>query len=1372
MADQQLQQSQPGVRAEPVFIRSPSALESLSSVITGVSSYVANSLPTTFAMPTRGFTSPSSPAFPGNPSSPYYYPPAAQGSSNPLLGSQQDSVCVLTNGDVVLFSAFDWIEAGPLVKNRTSRRFCLLLGYADGMQIWDITHPDNIHEIVSVRDPDSEVSLLKVLPSPRVPAGKIDQFEQVRPLLAVISNKKTDDGDVSHKKLEIYSLATHQVVKTLDFGEGPDYDISALDVNERGLVLALTAPGEGTRLLMLNQLTLQPMHPKPTVLNDVAYPGVFALGTRLLTYVTTSESPNDSSDIKNGEESDGGGGYQDLAKGVAKEVFGGVKMLGGFAHQTLSSYWSGTQGANATASTSPPVQSGFNRSPHRHTRRSSASVDHDRASSHVSHRRRHDDNSPHKKEAIGTVIIRDITLANMPIVAHFKPHDHPITGCKFSPSGRLLLTVSRHGNVFHIHEVRPSVNPGSRHVYKLSRGITHASVEDIVFNEDETWVAVTTSRGTTHLYAINPFGGTPDVGAHMYTGVVNWTATAIEYPTSLNALCRIKQRHHIPDVILSSRYDLDGGMDPFAPGVGDKRRGSLRRQNSQDSVSSAGTGTSDSSQGYLSRLQQNYGSLSGGRQRAMIATHFLPSSTIFASEPGSVALSPGEFDGSVDGPFGPGSGDSRRRDGSSSSSAQNSSTLLMNRSKAPPVSTTARLQSTASQLWQTLSPPAAAVVQHAAHGLASIPGLVVETSRRGPVATVRSRTISWTGANIQPNSPKHHPHLPGSRDSRGDGQSEGGSAAASTKDSNTKDSEVPLAVQQQLASQGSLVEPERGPSFADIYVFSPLGMLTLHRCWVSSVPTKKTYNGRAVVTADLELAPEDVAEWTLNRSGDWAPVKRSLTLPTGFKATQQQTNGKAKKSTPNTASGHGTSRWLAHAEISTYDNGMHAGWKGQYPLLSQTLAAQGSLASTVTLTQPQHLLWKSPQFSFQTYVDSVEQVHQDFLEGTATAVKTLNLRRGVAIVAGKDPRSTADASRDLNKPWISGIAVAADGRGVRGHGRVESHDGDAEDLSENLSSAMKSYLQTHSSSPINQSRMSPSIGSVSPSSLRAATLSFEDAYLISLGNASGSPKPTFFGSMGQPSPYTHQTFLSTPPAEQGAKSRNGSLSNASPALSAAVAPFTGFANTPSSSTSPMVSSFGDSASPLNGTMSGSSAPKHHLKSGFAPSARSSPHHAQAHGQGNNILSQNPSSMNNSLGSNQLETPINPMAQSTLMMFSPDGDNEVDMPGSASVFIGHGRNNHGGSKRLSQASANKRGGNQGPQGSTLPHGGVFHLDDDEDFFGSDDTNGGNNHGGNNHGGLEEGGQTNGRYDRAVGKGRTDLSDFLEQDEDDYDDGSLM
>lgn len=236
-------------------------------------------------------------------------------------------------------------------------------------------------------------------------------------------------------------------------------------------------------------------------------------------------------------------------------------------------------------------------------------------------------------------------------------------------------------------------------------------------------------------------------------------------------------------------------------------------------------------------------------------------------------------------------------------------------------------------------------------------------------------------------------------------------------------------------------------------------------------------------TSDLVLAPEDVAEWTLNRGGDWSSVKRSLLTSGNSKATALGMGaGKTKKAI------NGHSRWLANAEISTYDNGMHSGWKGQYPLLQQTLAAHGNFSSTVTLTQPQHLLWKSPQFSFQTYVGSQESIAQEFSEGKLPATKTLNLRQGIAVVAGNVQGGSLTRQPSGSRPWISGIAVSADGGGVRGHGRVESHEGDTDDLSENLSSAMKTYLKTHSSSPINQSRMSPSIGSISPSSLRGKSV--------------------------------------------------------------------------------------------------------------------------------------------------------------------------------------------------------------------------------------------------------------------------------------------
>ena len=267
----------------------------------------------------------------------------------------------------------------------------------------------------------------------------------------------------------------------------------------------------------------------------------------------------------------------------------------------------------------------------------------------------------------------------------------------------------------------------------------------------------------------------------------------------------------------------------------------------------------------------------------------------------------------------------------------------------------------------------------------------------------------------------------------------------------------------------------------------------------------------------------------------------------------------------------------------------------------------------------------------------------------------------------------------------------------------------------------------------------------------AATLSFEDAYLISLGNASGSPKSTSFSTFNPSPHYQQQTFLSTPPGDQGVKVRSGSLSGSSP-MNGHVTKTGTQVNTPSSLTSPSVPSFGES-----GSSKGSSAT--HRLSMQSTSARVSPkmQHERLHPQ-------QPSNGQ-----------IHPMGQSTLMMFSPDGDNEVDMPGSASVLMGHGPKAH--EPRSSGFSAAKK-----PQGSTLPQGAVFPLDDDFLLEDGEDSE------------FQEAAAANeaartasilssGRSDNILGPRRSrpsgvahgSMGTFLEQEEtteDDYDDGSLI
>lgn len=59
------------------------------------------------------------------------------------------------------------------------------------------------------------------------------------------------------------------------------------------------------------------------------------------------------------------------------------------------------------------------------------------------------------------------------------------------------------------------------HLYILHRGDTSARVQDMCFSSDSRWAAVSTLRGTTHVFAISPYGGNVDVRTHATPHVVN-----------------------------------------------------------------------------------------------------------------------------------------------------------------------------------------------------------------------------------------------------------------------------------------------------------------------------------------------------------------------------------------------------------------------------------------------------------------------------------------------------------------------------------------------------------------------------------------------------------------------------------------------------------------------------------------------------------------------------------------------------------------------------------------------------------------------------------------------------------------------------------
>jgi breast carcinoma-amplified sequence 3 len=114
---------------------------------------------------------------------------------------------------------------------------------------------------------------------------------------------------------------------------------------------------------------------------------------------------------------------------------------------------------------------------------------------------------------------------NDPIIAHFLAHTEAIYAMSFDPSGMLLLTADKRGHDFNVFRIQPhpcgSVLAAVHHLYVLHRGDTSAKVQDISFSFDSRWVAVSTVRGTTHVFPTTPYGGPCGFRTHSAPHVVN-----------------------------------------------------------------------------------------------------------------------------------------------------------------------------------------------------------------------------------------------------------------------------------------------------------------------------------------------------------------------------------------------------------------------------------------------------------------------------------------------------------------------------------------------------------------------------------------------------------------------------------------------------------------------------------------------------------------------------------------------------------------------------------------------------------------------------------------------------------------------------------
>ncbi|KAM8991133.1 BCAS3 microtubule associated cell migration factor isoform 3-T5 [Ara ararauna] len=361
----------------------------------------------------------------------------------------------------------------------------LMIGYSDGMQVWSIPISGEAQELFSVRH--GPVRAARILPAPQISAQKCDNFSEKRPLLGVCKSIGSCGTSPPYCCVDLYSLRTGEMVKSIQF-KTPIYD---LHCNKRILVVVLQE-----KIAAFDSCTFTK---KFFVTSCYPCPGPnmnpIALGSRWLAYAENKLIRCHQS--RGGACGDNIQSYTATVISAAKTIKTGLTMVGKVVTQLTGTLPSGATEEEILA--------------HSNIRRSPlvpgiiTIIDTETV-------------------AEGQVLVSEDSDSDG-IVAHFPAHEKPICCMAFNPSGMLLVTTDTLGHDFHVFQILThpwsSSQSAVHHLYTLHRGETEAKVQDISFSHDCRWVVVSTLRGTSHVFPINPYGGQPCVRTHMSPRVVN-----------------------------------------------------------------------------------------------------------------------------------------------------------------------------------------------------------------------------------------------------------------------------------------------------------------------------------------------------------------------------------------------------------------------------------------------------------------------------------------------------------------------------------------------------------------------------------------------------------------------------------------------------------------------------------------------------------------------------------------------------------------------------------------------------------------------------------------------------------------------------------
>ncbi|XP_028321108.1 BCAS3 microtubule associated cell migration factor isoform X1 [Gouania willdenowi] len=372
-----------------------------------------------------------------------------------------------------------------LHSSSTDPPLCLMIGYTDGIQIWSVSLAGEAQELFSVRH--GPVRAARILPAPEINPQTADNFSDKRPLLGVCKSTVSSGSSPAYFCADLYSLRTGEMVKSIQF-KTPIYD---LHCNKHILVVCLQE-----KIAAFDSCTFTK---KFFVTSCYPCPGPnfnpIALGSRWLAYAENRLIRCHQS--WGGACGENAQSYTATVISAAKTLKTGLTMVGKVVTQLA-----GTIPTTSTDEDSSP-QSSSRRSPY----------------------------NPGVVTIIDTHVVGEgQVLVNEDsegggLVVHFPAHEKPISCMQFNPSGMLLVTADTLGHDFNVFQIltHPLTSSQSavHHLYTLHRGETEAKVQDMSFSQDSRWITVSTLRGTSHVFPINPYGGMPCARTHVSPRVVN-----------------------------------------------------------------------------------------------------------------------------------------------------------------------------------------------------------------------------------------------------------------------------------------------------------------------------------------------------------------------------------------------------------------------------------------------------------------------------------------------------------------------------------------------------------------------------------------------------------------------------------------------------------------------------------------------------------------------------------------------------------------------------------------------------------------------------------------------------------------------------------